>query len=262
MKKLLKYLCPHTWFKKREIIFYGKYPYIDKTNPIVKSSEVKRSWIKKAKKVFDERLLNNKENSPSSGHRCLGIKSLIEKGFVVKSDKEFAVETDGNDDNIKIYSQNNTISIGESDGEFSFFTSNLLGDYTRPKNAVRHMIKIHLPWLITAPKDIVFLYLPFNYSDDNRFMAASAILDPIFSTQVNIILWWFAKNSYEIVRKGTPLVQLIPIPRESICENWKMVDNIPDKLGNIINTLDRVRKSTKCPLYSEYKKIANEIYES
>ena len=93
-------------------------------------------------------------------------------------------------------------------------------------------------------------------------MAASAIFDPLLSTQVNIILWWFARNSYEIVRKGTPLAQFIPIPRKSICENWKMTDKIPDKLYNVKNALGILKRSTKCPMYSEYKKIANQLNES
>jgi hypothetical protein len=263
MKKLLKYLCPHTWFKKREIVFYGNYPHVDKTNPIVKSLEIKRSWMKKAKEHFNEKLLNEKKySSIASGHRCLGIQSLIEQGFVLKNEKEFAVETNGNDDDIKIHTPNNTIPVGgESDG-FSFFSSNLLGDYTRPKNAIKHMIKINLSWHLVVPKDVVILYLPFNYSDDDRFMGSSAILDPVFSSQVNVSLWWFARNSYEIVRKGTPLAQIIPIPKKSICESWRMVDKIPDKLQNIMSALNNVRSSTKCAMYSEYKKIANQLHES
>jgi hypothetical protein len=266
MKKLLKYLCPHTWFKKREIVFYGKYPYVDKTNPIVKSSEVKRSWIKKAKEIFNKQLLDKeKYTSVTSGYRCLGINSLIKEGFVIKSDYDFVVETNGNDDDIKIHTLEHgsySLTNRNCNNEFGYFHSSLLGDYTCPRGAVKHIIKKSIPWHIVAPKDIVFLVLPIYYSDDDRFMATPVILDPVLSTQFHFIFWWFEKNGYETIRKGTPLAQLIPIPRKSVCESWKMVDRIPDKVYQVAEALNNLKDATKCPMYSEYKKVANDIYDS
>jgi hypothetical protein len=265
MKKLLKYLCPHTWFKKKEIIFYGKYPYVDKTNPIVKSSEVKRSWIKKAKEDFDKQLLDENFNKVTSGYRCLGINHLIKEGFVLKSDYDFIVKTNGNDDDIEIHTigyGNYSLKAHNCNGEFNFFHSSLLGDYTCPRGAVKHIIKKSMPWHIVAPKDIVFLVLPIYYSDDDRFMATPVIHDPVLSTQFHFIFWWFEKNGYETIRKGTPLVQLIPIPRKSVCESWKMFDRVPDKVYDVHNTLTNLTNTSKCPMYSEYKKVANDIYDS
>lgn len=264
MKSVLKYLCPQTWFKKREIVFYGSYPHVDKTNPIIKSSDVKRGWEKKATDDFNKKLLEKNNIHAISGHRCLAINGIMKKGFVLKSDKEFAVETNGNDDDIKIHCNNIIIDIygNHQNGEFSFFESDFLGNYARPKGSVKHIIKKQLPWNVTAPKDVVFLVLPFSYSNDNRFMATTGILDPVLATEINIVFWWLEKDSYQIIRKGTPLAQFIPIPRKSVCESWKMIDNVPEKIHNMRNALEKVAYSTKCRMYSEYKKVANEIYDT
>jgi hypothetical protein len=259
MNKLLKYICPFHWFKKKkkEIVFYGNYRFIDKINPIVNASDIKRSWIKKIQLDFNKRLLEKNMNIVTSGHRCLGIKSLIKMGFVVKNEVEFAVETNGNDSEIHIHQNEEQ---DEDDG-IHVFTKDLMGEYTRPMGANMNLIKIHTSWYLNAPKDVVFIVLPINYSDDNRFMSSTAILDPVLARQVNVILWWFVKEGYEVVKKGVPLAQLIPIQRNQVYDSWKMVDRIPDMIQDTIQLQRKIRYSTKCPYYSDYKKTSNEIYE-
>jgi hypothetical protein len=263
MKKLLKYLCPHTWLKKREIIFYSKYPYGEHLNPILKSSDVKMNWIKKAQKAFQEKIDKNKYNQDSirSGHRCLGITNLMNLGFTLESHIEFAVESDEND--FRIHFNGNTINTSDLNGSdvFNIFPKHLLGDYIKPKNAMKDIIKIDLPWYFECPKDIVFLMLPIPYNDDDRFISTSAILDPIYSSEINIAIWWLCKNSYEIIKAGTPLVQMIPIPRKSICDRFKMTDIIPEHIHKKNFFRDIYLHKTKCPYYSQYKEIANKIYD-
>jgi len=266
INKLLKYICPYHWFKKnkKEIVFYGAYRYVDKINPIVNASDIKRNWMQKAKIDFDKKLLEKNMVQVTSGHRCLGINSLIKMGFVVKNEIEFAVETNGNDSEIKVHVNNGEISpthstIGES--HIGFFDKDLMGDYTKPMGANKVLIKIHTPWYSTTPKDVVFIVLPINYSDDNRFMSSTAIFDPALSPQINIIIWWFVKEGYEVVKKGVPLAQLIPIQRNKLYDSWKMADRVPDKLYDIMNIQDKIQVSSKCPYYSEYKKVSNEIFD-
>jgi hypothetical protein len=236
MKKIFKYFCPHNWFKKREIVFYGAYPFVDKINPIIKSIDFKREWVKKAQLDFNKKILEKNQTHITSGHRCLGIQHLFKQGFILKSEEEFAIETSKNDDDIKIHTNNgicaaNTeLGLPTSIEPFSFFPKELLSEYTCPKGANKNIIKMKLPWFIDSPEDVIFLSIPIYYGDDNRFMSTPAILDPLNTNDVNIIFWWFIENSYEVIRKGTPFVQLIPIKRNSVCDNWKMIDRIPDKI--------------------------------
>jgi hypothetical protein len=269
MKKLLKYLCPHTWFKKREITFYGERSYWDILNPIIKSSQVKREWIKRAKYDFDRKLLEKNQIYTTSSHRCLGIRELFEKGFVVKTHCEFAVETNGNDDDIKIHCGNSIIGLREQihnesstfAEDFGFFKSDLMGNYTSPLGAIKHIIKMETAWHIDLPKDMSILILPFNYSDDNRFMATTGIFNPLYTTQLSIPLWWFSKNSYEIVRKGTPIAQLIPIHNDSEKYNWKMKDEVPYHIRKKVDGIILQKKQTKCPFYSDFKVFGGKIFD-
>lgn len=255
MKNLLKYLCPHTWFKKREIVFYKDFPHFDKLNIISESSTYKREWMKKSKIDFDEKLLNKKikDRHITSAHRCLGINSLFEKGFLLKNPIDFAVETQSYIDEPKIHQHSGFL-------DFGFFSYELFGKYNSLKNCNKNLIKISNFCLVDSPKDIVFLVLPVFYSDDNRFMSCAGILDPVLSREVSIILYWFCENSYDIVRKGTPLAQLIPFPRNMVCDSWRMSDNIPINIHKTKYLQSHLSNATMCPFYSEYKKISNDIY--
>jgi hypothetical protein len=185
-------------------------------------------------------------------------------GFVVKNEIEFAVETNGDDSEIKVHVNDGEISPNHStidESHIALFNKDLMGDYTTPMGANKVLIKIYTPWYLTAPKDVVFIVLPINYSDDNRFMSSTAIFDPVLSSQINIIIWWFVKEGYEVVKKGVPLAQLIPIQRNQLYDSWKMVDRVPDKMYDIMNIREKILSSSKCPYYSEYKKVSNEIFD-
>jgi hypothetical protein len=60
------------------------------------------------------------------------------------------------------------------------------------------------------------LVLPVQYNNEDRFYAATGILDPRFSNTVNIQLFWKRLNSRELVRAGTPLCQFIPVRRSDL----------------------------------------------
>lgn len=264
MKKLLKYLCPHTWFKKKEIVFYSKYPYGNELNPIVKSSEFKRLWVEKSKNDYNKNVLESKNQKPITiGHRCLGINSLFKEGFLIKAHSEFAIETNGIEDDIKIHCNRGVVDLSSrhKGTEFSFFPPYILGDYTRPFGALKSVIKIESPWFIETPKDVVLLILPVYYADDNRFIATPAIHDPMYAIHLNVMLWWFIKNGYETIRKGTPLAQAIPIPRKNICESFKMVDFVPEKIYKRDHALEIIKTRTRCPIFSEFKEVAEKLYD-
>jgi hypothetical protein len=257
----MKYLCPNYWTKRNRLSFYTSEPHCDLINPIVESGSVKRSWFEKARSDFNAKLVKDNYEFTTSGHRCLGLLDLFKEGFIVKSGVEFAVETTDNDDDIKIHTNNGTIGILEHTREFNFMRSELLSKYAKPWGANRNVIKYHTPWMLEVPKDVVYLVLPIYLGDDNRFMASAGIQDPYNTVSFNCFLWWYPRNSYEIVRKDTPLFQFIPISRKKAYKSWKMFDTVPNYLLKKHEALVELTYKTKCPHYSEYKKMAKKIDE-
>ena len=75
-------------------------------------------------------------------------------------------------------------------------------------------------WLITTPPGYSCLFLqPMNRWDEDRFLIINGIVDT--DTYINIINFPFIllkRDKQFIIKKGEPMVQVIPFKRES----WKM----------------------------------------
>jgi hypothetical protein len=273
MIKIIKKILNNLKNNSKELVFYSDRPYIDQMGFIVENSKLNRSWVKKAKSDFDKKLLINSQERIMSPHKCPGIHHITNIGYIIKCEREFAIETDHSDEYLRIHSAEGGIidtknidnfhkqQLEKEGSHFNFLKGDFLGNYVKPKNAIKDVIKLKTSFNVHPTRDVIFLILPVPYSDDDRFISVSGILDPLLSSQINVMLWWLCKNSYEVVRVGTPLAQIIPIPRESMFESWKVVDNVPDHIFKQQYALRDMNYSLKCPFYSEYRKFADKIYD-
>jgi hypothetical protein len=254
------YKCPFkfifNFFKNNKIIFHhkNKYGFLLDKESIIDSNKIKRNWYKKAFKDYNEK---QKKSKPFTVHataaKCMGINDLMNMGITIKSHIDFGIHINDNINKREIKSHMpNVLSIMPSD---------LLTDYMNiPEKTSKHIIRYETPWSFSCSKDIIFLVLPIPYPDFNIFSAASGILDPIYSKDINLMLWWFSEN-YEEIKKGTPIAQLIPIPRNFL-PSWEISENIPKERVEKIETLVNYNQRNKCPIYSkEYKKIANDLFD-
>lgn len=251
----LKYFCPHFWTNKKEIIFHNKLPYGHLTTQISEASKLKKQWLKKAFNDYNNRLLHSEPFSPvSTAAKCLGIQQLINTGFIIESHVDFGIKLSEDISETRMDCNDKTV--------LSFMDPKLLADHvTRPKGASKHIIRFTTPWYFSCPKDVVFLMLPVFYADDaDRFSVVPGILDPLYSKDIHVMLWWFSEN-YEEIKIGTPLAQLIPVPRKSCFTSWKMDDKIPEKRIQKIDALINYSRRSKCPFYGkEFKQLAENLY--
>jgi hypothetical protein len=246
-------------FKKRKITFYSKIPHGDLIFPIVESKSVERSWKKKCVDAFKK----HADESPlykhvSGGHRCPGIMSLVNAGFIVKCHRDIYFETNGDGIAITSTQPNEDLNLGE---DISFMNSDVFATHIKlPMGAVKSIAKIATPWFVEAPKDIQFLVLPVPYNEDNRFTVAPGILDPVLSSEINIMLWWFIQNGKELLRKDTPLAQLIPISKNNPVPSWEMSYK-PHAFHSKTVALTYMSKCTRVTNYKKYKEVANQLKE-
>lgn len=99
----------------------------------------------------------------------------------------------------------------------------LFGSQYIERNLADVFFKFDNPWFIETPPGYSCLFVPPLNNNDNRFEVLSGIVDTDMHMQriqfPAVFNGWKYKQGYEgTVKKGTPLVQIIPFKRE----RWKM----------------------------------------
>lgn len=248
--------CPFSFFKKkkREIQFISRIPHGDHIEP-VEESTYEREWIKHSKKNLKKSIKESHPFEPVTAlHRCPGIKMLLENtGFVIRAHRDFILEASG--DSISFNRAVYTFTDGGTTtfSDINLMTKELSMLLHPPKGAVPLVVKLSTLWTLKAPEDLVFLFLPIPYSDDNRFTVLPGILDPLINVDISVFLWWNVPFKTDTIKKGTPLTFCLPIPRHKVYDSWSMV-NDPDP--DYFKKVDTQNFFNSISRFSNYEKIA------
>lgn len=194
------------WFKSKSFIrFYSLESGVLDLFPITKSSAIKRPFVD----------LPEYQDIPSTKN-CPGIRKIVSTGWVVLAPADFLIKTTGDGTTMEWMEPWRFTKISE--GRESYVSSHgpaqteLLAD----ADTLRTVIKIETPWRVETSDDVVLLQIPVTYNNEQRFYAATGILDAGYGHTINVQLFWKNLNGETLVRAGTPLCQLIPMSRQSI----------------------------------------------
>lgn len=100
-------------------------------------------------------------------------------------------------------------------------------------------LKFVNPWVVVTPKGVSCLFTPCLNHFERRFLVASGIVDTdSYYNTVNLPFVWTGGEGQFMLRKGTPLVQVIPIQREVVKSrrkplNTKLRDRVVRSLGTV-----------------------------
>jgi hypothetical protein len=201
------------WMKKEKksyVRFYSLEPGVADIFPIVSSASIKRNFM------TSEQVGDRPETLSSKN--CPGIRKIISTGWIVPAPADFVIQTNGDGVSMEWAEPYRFSKV--SPGRDSYVSSHtrsqvepLLDD---PEDTLKTVVKLETPWRIEASDDVVLLFMPVAYNNESRFQAAHGILDTKYGHVLNIQLFWKDMNSKTLVRAGTPLVQIIPIPRQSL----------------------------------------------
>tara|TARA_B100000902_G_scaffold70028_1_gene75816 strand:- start:4459 stop:5355 length:897 start_codon:yes stop_codon:yes gene_type:complete len=234
-------------FKKKKpwIRFYSVSPGVAQLNPWIPASKVKRKWTKDALKKFygkeskcpasTVRKMWNHYNAKMSGEpegekydglfqhavTCPAIQKMMHTGWVVTAPADFIVKTVGDGEDFGWLSQVMFDTGGPTyvKAHVSEQTEGMRQTVVpAPYRLLDTTIKLELPWRVQAHKDIVFLQIPVPYYEDDRFTVPTGIVDPSYSYEVNMQLFWHTEVDREekeyLIQAGTPLAQWIPFDRK------------------------------------------------
>lgn len=194
--------------KKSFVRFYSLTPGVLDLFPIIKSKDVPRKFLDRTE--YPTHVL------PTS--TCPGLKKIVSCGFIIPAPADFEIITNGDMSTFEWRSPMEfTKGVPNSQGYINSHakeqTAPLLSNF---HDTLTTVVKIETPWRFEMSDDMVMLVLPVQYNNEDRFSAATGILDPRYSNTVNIQLFWKKINEKTLIRAGTPLCQFVPIRRNDL----------------------------------------------
>lgn len=92
-------------------------------------------------------------------------------------------------------------------------------------------------WLIKVPKDYSILFVPPLNRPDPRFTCFSGLVDcDGYFEYINFPFTFNEKNFHGIIEAGTPLVQAIPIKRDTLFKSFDIREATNDELEELSKT--------------------------
>lgn len=208
-------------FKKKKswLRFYSLDENVATLYPIVKSNEIDRKY---------NNMAGRRDRSESGNQmvaNCPGIKKIVNSGYVLRAPADFIIKT-GPD--IENFLWEVPFLFTKKSDKYTIPGAEYYVNYhaewqTEPiipkegpktdKPYLHSAVKVETPWRVKASDDILLLQMPVAYNNENRFTAATGIVDPRYMHAIPVQLFWHILEGEELVKAGTPLVQYIPISR-------------------------------------------------
>ena len=223
--------------KKKWIRFYSMQPGIAELHPVFPATKLKRKWRKDALTSQDKRDEITIKQCPakkaaavwetlatkippvnfwSHAVTCPALHGVMDNGYILPCPADFVIKLDGTGNfewksTIQFYGDR---YVSAHIPEQTQGMRNLVS-HNQNKDVLDWTIKMETPWRIQAHKDIVFIQIPVTYWEEDRFSIATGVVDPQYSYEVNMQIFWHKTEPGEyIIKAGTPLAQWIPVHRD------------------------------------------------
>lgn len=207
------------------------------------------AWFKRSAAEYKKKIEGEgvKQEYATSFHKCPGLIELYKKGFIITcpTDIFFEYSDDGQDIRWSMGANDNLFKIQLMQKEEVGLPEPESGYY-------RHVIKLVMPIKLLCNQLENYAYLmPVPYPDNTTFHACPGILDFDLSSDLNIQIVARSDQGMIRIKKGDPLVHIIPSNDKATILNKK----IDYDLAEDIEDLSRItlNKSTLTRNWSTMK---------
>jgi len=214
-----------------KIDFIAQIEGVETIMPIIKASEYRHKWMikmaqdyKKLGSLTQRSDFTNPSTPPSKDQRhtskCPGIIDYRNQGYIVRLHQDVKIDVLGDDQ--ESYRWQGPLNDKYLDTKDEFINhhgeGNLYPFYENwPKDTLKKIIKVNMPWKVRIPKDHYLLQMHPFYLDDFRFTTCSGVLDCNMGiAPIAVPMFWHTTKGEELIKAGTPIAQLILIPKDEI----------------------------------------------
>jgi hypothetical protein len=211
----------------KKIEFYSTVPGLPELFPIVKAKDALPMWAKSARDSY-VREKKNKLGRINHIYQCPGIFDLLGHGYVVPMWHDVLIKTNGDLESFTWTVPNSDLAELNPDVNIIETQTNGLGSAMPIKPwSLNTLIKVNTPWHVVAPRGVKFLIIPIAYPDSFEFESSIGILNPGYSNEINIQLYYNVQKGDVLIKAGTPLAHIIPLSEnnfELVCREMNSID--------------------------------------
>ena len=138
---------------------------------------------------------------------CPGLQHYIGQGFVIPA---------WCDIDVKIINDHPHVTYSDPDCNHAYHSKEQMGDFLNTRFSLQTPVKLDNPWIMYTKKGWSTTYLPMLFHENPYFEAVPGSINHDKGpgqTPINIML---KTNKDFVIKQGTPLVQVIPYPRETV----------------------------------------------
>lgn len=157
---------------------------------------------------------------------CPAITGIMDTGYILPCPADILIKTDGTGINFdwisqKVFGRNGKYVKAHIPEQ----TDGMRHLVDQTKDTLDFTVKLELPWRVQAHPDVVFIQMPIPYWDEDRFTPPTGIVDPSYSYEINLQLFWHKLEEGEyVIKAGTPLCQWVPVNRNFLrMQGWDVV---------------------------------------
>ena len=213
--------------KKNEIIFYSTIPGMAEIFPVRHAREVMPEWLQTARIEYAK---GNKRDQTIV--RCPGIVDLLTTGYIVTTWHDFDVNIDKDGAMYFVAPDERTTKLLGDKNSLQAQNGDSMAKHI-PKRPWSHpnILKINTPWNVIAPKGVKFMIIPLPYTELLDFESNIGILDPGYSTELNIQGYVNLGPGNHSFKAGTPIAQIIPMSSESFTTTIRDMNSDDEKFN-------------------------------
>ncbi len=195
--------------KKPKVRFYCLEPGVADLFPITRSASLKRKWMSDTSQQF------------VSSVNCPGVNKIVSSGWLMLAPADFMISTKGDGVEFEWLEPYRFTKVTPNmDSYISSHSREQAEIFLDDNQTLKTVIKVETPWRVEGDDDLLLLQLPVSYNNEDRFQAATGILDLKYAHLMNVQLFWKKLEGTTVVKAGTPLCQYIPISRKALSTSF------------------------------------------
>lgn len=192
----------------RKIEFFSTVSGVAETFPIKHAKDVMPGWVQTAR--LDYMKSDKREQTVV---RCPGVIDILTTGYVIQTWHDFDITFAQDKVSITIPDQGINELLGKHSLQIQT-ADGLAKNIPKRPWSQRPILKINTPFQVLAPKGVRFIMIPLPYTELFDLESTPGILDPGYSSEINVQCYMNMHVGTKTIKAGTPIAQLIPLTDE------------------------------------------------